>query len=93
MDYKVRAEIYINGLVQGVGFRYFILRNAEQLGLTGYTKNLYTGEVQTVVEGSRAAIEELFKKIKTGPSHASVNKAVITWSNSKNEFSHFEIRH
>jgi acylphosphatase len=88
-----RAEIIANGLVQGVGFRYFIIKNAENLELKGYTKNLFTGEVFTVVEGSVSKIEELFKRIKIGPSHASVRNCKIEWGESKNEFTHFEIRY
>ena len=88
-----RAEILVNGLVQGVGFRYFVYREAEKLGLKGYVKNLYTGEVLTVIEGERALIEELFRKIKVGPSHASVKNANISWDGTQNEFTHFEIRH
>jgi acylphosphatase len=88
-----RAEILVNGLVQGVGFRYFVLHEAQNLGLRGYVKNLYTGEVLTEVEGDKSLIEELFKKIKIGPSHASVKNAHIEWDGSKNEFTHFEVRH
>jgi acylphosphatase len=88
-----RAEIIVNGFVQGVGFRYFILRNAEKLGLKGYTQNLYSGELLTVAEGERVFIEELFKIIRVGPSHADVSKASIKWSEYKNEFTHFEIRY
>jgi acylphosphatase len=89
---KRRAEIVINGLVQGVGFRYFIMRHAQQLGLTGYTKNLYSGEVQTVVEGEVSQIEELFSIIRSGPSHSSVKDAKIYWSDNQDEFSSFQIR-
>ncbi len=88
-----RGEIIANGLVQGVGFRYFIIKNAENLGLKGYTQNLYTGEVLTVVEGAKVKIEELYKRIKVGPSHASVKNCKINWGESKNEFTHFEIRY
>ena len=88
-----RAEILVNGLVQGVGFRYFVMREAQNLGLKGFVKNLYTGEVLTVVEGDKVLIEDLFKKIKVGPSHASVRNANINWNGTKNEFTHFEIRH
>jgi acylphosphatase len=88
-----RAEIIVNGLVQGVGFRYFVVRRAEELGLTGYTKNLFSGEVYTVVEGERAMIEEFYKKIKIGPSHADIKNASIKWSDSKNEFTRFEVRY
>ncbi len=88
-----RAEILVNGLVQGVGFRYFVVRLAEKLGLKGYTKNLYTGEVYTVVEGELMMIEEFFNKIKIGPSHADVKNASIKWSDYQNEFTKFEVRY
>ena len=90
---KARAEIIVNGLVQGVGFRYYVLRNAQHLGLTGYTKNLYTGEVLTVAEGEKVKIEDLFLKIKVGPMHAHVNNANITWNVFKDEFETFEVRY
>jgi acylphosphatase len=88
-----RAEIIANGLVQGVGFRYFVVRTAEKLGLNGYTQNLYTGEVLTVVEGERIVIENLYEKIKIGPSHASVKNCSIVWAEPKNEFTRFEVRY
>lgn len=88
-----RAEIIANGLVQGVGFRYYIMKNAEQLGLKGYAKNLYSGEVVAVAEGDKSKVEELFNRIKIGPSHSSVKNCKIFWQEFKNEFSTFEIRH
>jgi acylphosphatase len=92
-DYKKRAEIIVNGLVQGVGFRYFVARNAQQLGLKGYVRNLYDGSVLTVVEGEKALIEELFKKIKIGPRSAHVNSSKIEWSEFQNEFSTFGVEY
>jgi acylphosphatase len=89
---SVRAEITINGLVQGVGFRYYILRQAHNLGLNGYVKNLYTGEVYILTEGERGMIEELIKLTKAGPSHAYVKNCRVEWSESKDEFKTFEIR-
>ena len=88
-----RAEILVNGLVQGVGFRYFVVRAAQRLGLKGYTKNLYSGEVLTVAEGPKYLLEELYNQIKVGPPYADVKNASIKWSNPKNEFTHFEIRY
>lgn len=87
-----RAEIVANGLVQGVGFRYFVVREAQILGLKGYVKNLYSGEVLTVVEGEKFLVEELYNKIRVGPSFADVKNASIKWSEPKNEFTKFEIR-
>jgi acylphosphatase len=88
---EIRAEITVNGLVQGVGFRYFVLRQARNLDLTGFVKNLFTGEVFIVAEGERGMIEELIKLIKSGPSHAHVNNCRVDWSDFKDEFTTFEI--
>lgn len=88
-----RAEIIAKGFVQGVGFRWFVLRNAESLGLKGYVRNLPTGEVLTVAEGPKYLIEELFHKIKIGPSRSDVRDININWSDPKNNFNRFEIRH
>ena len=63
---EIRAEILVNGLVQGVGFRYFVVREAQRLGLTGYVQNLFTGEVLTVVEGEKALVEEMINKLRIG---------------------------
>jgi acylphosphatase len=88
-----RAEILVNGMVQGVGYRYFVLRQAEKLGLKGYTQNLFSGEVLTVVEGERYIIEELFHQLKIGPAYADVKNTSIKWAEYKKEFSRFEIRY
>ena len=87
-----RAEILVNGLVQGVGFRYFVVKHAARLKLNGYVENLFTGEVHTVVEGDKVNIEELFKLIKLGPAHAHVKNARIDWSENNNEFDSFEVK-
>jgi len=89
---SARAEIVVGGLVQGVGFRYFVLRNALKLQLTGYVKNLYTGEVLAVVEGDKGLIFELFEQMKLGPSHSHVKTFSIMWTSFNAEFSTFEIR-
>jgi acylphosphatase len=89
----VRAEITASGRVQGVGFRYFVYRNAEKLNLNGYTQNLANGDVITVVEGGKELIEQLVDIISKGPSHAFVKNTKVAWSNSFNEFSTFEVRY
>ena len=90
---EVRAEIVVNGLVQGVGYRYFVMREAQKLGLKGFTQNLYTGEVLTVVEGEKAIVDEMIIKLRVGPSHASVNICKVNWQKPKNEFTDFEVRY
>ena len=87
-----RAEIIVGGLVQGVGFRYFVLRTAMKLNVKGYVKNLYSGEVLAVVEGEKINIMELFEQMKLGPSHSYVKTFSIMWATYNAEFSSFEIR-
>ena len=87
-----RAEIIVNGLVQGVGFRYFVYREARDSELKGFVKNLYTGEVLTVAEGEKALVEELINKLKVGPMHAAVKNFRVDWQEPLNEFTTFEIR-
>ncbi len=89
---QARAEIIVKGLVQGVGFRYFVLRQAQDLGLKGFVKNQYDGTVLTVVEGEKYLIEELFNKLKIGPMHADVRDIGIVWQSYVGEFATFEIR-
>ncbi|MCO6474152.1 MAG: acylphosphatase [Melioribacteraceae bacterium] len=92
-DNNKRAEIIVNGVVQGVGFRYFVLGKARNLGLTGFTQNLFTGEVLTVVEGPEHLIHDLYKNIRIGPGNAHVTKHQIKWDPPKNEFKEFKVRY
>jgi acylphosphatase len=89
---NVKAEIIVNGLVQGIGFRYFVLRHAQNLGVKGYVRNLYTGEVLTVAVGDKSLVEELINQIRMGPSHAHVKNCRVEWSESIEEFNAFEVR-
>ncbi len=88
-----RAKIIVNGLVQGVGYRYFVMKHAENLGLNGYTQNLFTGEVLTEVEGDEVLILDLIKQLKIGPSRSYVVNCFVEWSKNKNEFSRFDVKY
>lgn len=56
---KVRKHIFFYGRVQGVSFRYYAVQKANQLGLTGWVKNLYDGSVEMEVEGQEELIDQL----------------------------------
>lgn len=88
----VKAEITVSGLVQGVGFRYYVYSKAQNLQLNGYTKNLFSGEVVTVVEGEKYLVDELIDFIKIGPSRSHVKSYSVNWFEWKNEFTTFEIK-
>jgi acylphosphatase len=89
---QARAIIIVRGLVQGVGFRYYIQRAASHNGLFGRAENLANGDVRIVVEGERGLIEELVKSARTGPRSSHVAALRVEWEQPKNEFHGFEIR-
>ncbi len=87
----MRAKIIVSGLVQGVGFRYFVYRKAVELELVGYVKNLFNGDVEIVVEGSRDKINVLIDHAKVGPRSAFVKDIKVTWEPETGEFNDFRI--
>ncbi|MBI3586156.1 MAG: acylphosphatase [Ignavibacteriales bacterium] len=89
---EIGVHIIVKGLVQGVGFRYYVVRQASQLGLPGYVHNLYNGDVEIEVEGDRSLIEEFIKQVKIGPSSAQVKDLKIEWTECQNKFKGFEVR-
>lgn len=68
--YRYRVE----GRVQGVGYRYFVLRAAEELGVSGFARNLADGSVEVVAEGTDAALLELETRLRAGPSFGRVSR-------------------
>ena len=86
-----RAEFFISGVVQGVGFRYFVYKIANSLYLNGYAKNHADGRVQVVVEGKEEAIKKLHNQLKLGPSFSRVDKVHVHLTESINEFNRFDI--
>jgi acylphosphatase len=71
----VTTRFVVAGLVQGVGFRWFVARHARALGLGGYARNLPDGRVEVVAGGGAAdALAELEALLRTGPAHAQVER-------------------
>ncbi len=88
----IRANFLVKGLVQGVGFRWYILREAEEIGVTGYVRNTWSGEVEIVAEGEEWQIEALHEKAKQGPMRSRVTAVRVVKEAANNEFNKFEIR-
>lgn len=82
----------VRGLVQGVGFRYFVLRKAGALGLSGFVRNHYDGSVEIVAEGEKALLEDLLSAVRIGPRSAAVREVAVEWTTPTNEFHEFEVR-
>jgi acylphosphatase len=67
-----RLEARVRGVVQGVGFRWFVTRHANRLGIAGWVANEADGSVSLVAEGQAAALDELAALLRDGPAGASV---------------------
>ena len=69
-----KARLFlVKGRVQGVGYRFFVEREAYDLGLQGYVRNLADGRVEVYATGSEAALEELRKQLQEGPRASRVD--------------------
>lgn len=88
---EAHAHIIVSGMVQGVGFRYFVYRTASRMDLTGWVKNLPNGEVEIEVEGSKGMIESFIKELPTGNPSAVVKNIDVDWKNPTGKYSGFEI--
>lgn len=91
MNTDVKGHLRIRGRVQGVGYRYFTHEAAMQLGLRGYVRNLWNGDVEVVVEGPRALIDRLIQMLWEGPSMARVDDISIDWDEARG-FTGFSVR-
>ena len=68
-----RLEAVIRGRVQGVGFRYFVVRRARTLGLTGWVANQVDGSVRCVADGPPPDLDRLLEALKQGPPGSRVD--------------------
>ena len=66
----------IQGRVQGVGFRWFVHREASELELRGWVRNTEDGDVEVVVSGTAEDIAELRASLKKGPRGSRVDRIV-----------------
>jgi acylphosphatase len=81
----------VGGDVQGVGFRYFLMREAYRLGLRGWVRNRDDGTVEFVAEGSRADLERLKLAAETGPRIARVDRVEVDWSAAEGGLDGFDL--
>jgi acylphosphatase len=63
---------YVTGMVQGVGYRYFVQHAARQLALLGYVRNLGDGRVEVYASGPADSLASLRRHLERGPTGASV---------------------
>lgn len=73
-----RVKIVVSGRVQGVYFRYFTQRKAEEMGVTGSVKNLDSGQVEIIAEADDATLNAFILWCHKGPITARVDSVDIS---------------
>ncbi|QKG79756.1 acylphosphatase [Tenuifilum thalassicum] len=71
------VAITVKGRVQGVGYRFFILRHAKELGVKGFVKNLTNGDVYIEATGTPEQIDTLVKHCWSGPISSIVKEVIV----------------
>ena len=67
-------HVRVVGVVQGVGFRWFVRERARRLGLAGWVRNLRDGSVEVLADGDEAQLERLRTELQRGPDGAVVEQ-------------------
>jgi len=87
-----RVRAVATGRVQGVGFRYFVQREAARLALDGWVRNLANGNVETVVQGPQDKLELMLARLREGPALSWVEHLAVDRLEPDDSLTSFEIR-
>ena len=87
-----RLSAIVHGMVQGVGFRYYVQRRATSIGVKGWIRNMPDGTVATVAEGSEMELNEFLYMLRKGPSFSHVTKVDVVWGEYQGNFRSFDVK-
>jgi acylphosphatase len=88
---KSRVHARVLGSVQGVGFRMFVVDQAQRLGLAGWVRNCWDDTVEVTAEGDPETLEALVEALHHGPRMAVVENVQVEWQEATGEFKQFWI--
>jgi acylphosphatase len=86
---RVRLTAWVEGFVQGVGFRWWTRSRALELGLVGSARNLTDGRVAVVAEGDRAMCEALLEALRGAGAPGAVRQVVEQWTEARGDLRGF----
>lgn len=73
----IQAHIFVSGMVQGVGYRAFVIHIARKMGIHGWTRNLSDGRVEILAQGSKETIERFTRRLWRGSMLSEVRDIVV----------------
>lgn len=88
-----KLHLFIEGRVQGVGFRYATHAQACALGLTGWVRNCADGRVEAEFYGPKHRLESILTWCEHGPQGASVSSAKASWGETDDPPATFRVRY
>jgi acylphosphatase len=91
-DERAALRAIVHGRVQGVGFRFFVIEVATNLGLTGYARNQNNGTVEVVAEGPQPGLDALLAELRRGPTLARVDRVDASWAAFTGDYESFSVR-
>lgn len=83
----------ISGRVQGVGFRYWVLQEANKLDLRGWVRNTHHGEVEVEAEGNEDVLFEFEQVLWRGPALSRVDQVDCQYLKQDKDYTAFRITH
>jgi acylphosphatase len=89
----VQYEITIKGRVQGVGYRYFAVQKASEIGITGWVKNSVDGSVIVIAQGIEEEIETFIDYLYIGPTRSRVDQISKVKFNTLSNFHNFSVKY
>jgi acylphosphatase len=89
----VKAVVIVQGVVQGVGYRFFVLNQARLFGINGYVRNMPDGTVEVVAEGDKGIVNDFVERLRIGPLSAHVTGIDIKWDKKDSGFTEFRLRY
>ena len=87
-----RLHAVVEGYVQGVGFRAFVVDQANRIRVMGWVRNRWDNSVEVCAEGEPAELELLLAALRRGPTPANVREVQVEWQAATGEFSGFRMR-
>ncbi len=91
MSVFMRLHMRIHGRVQGVGYRYFVTQSARKFGLSGWVKNLPTGDVEAEAQGPKLELDKFLETLKNGHPWARVERIQTDPASDRPDEEGFEI--
>jgi acylphosphatase len=88
---SIRAHVLVSGRVQGVNFRWYTQQKAQELGLTGWVRNLGDGRVEAIFEGEERAVRRGVDWCHLGAPSARVDRVEVNYEEPTGEFSRFRV--